>query len=79
MVLLTEVKKQINKDMTEGKFNYASCVFHFQVNLMQYTWYLSAWSTEPHIDKSHDLTLKAPITTAADDKFCDIFPNFRKK
>ena len=21
-------------------------------------------------------TLKAPITTAADDKFCDIFPNF---
>ena len=25
------------------------------------------------------LTLKAPITTAADDKFCDIFSNFRKK
>ena len=25
------------------------------------------------------LTLKAPIMTAADDKFCDIFPNFRKK
>ena len=25
------------------------------------------------------LTLKAPITTAADDKFCDIFPCFRKK
>ena len=23
--------------------------------------------------------LKAPITTAADDKFCDIFPNFRQK
>ena len=23
-----------------------------------------------------DLTLKAPITTAADDKFCDIFSNF---
>ena len=22
------------------------------------------------------LTLKAPITTAADDKFCNIFPNF---
>ena len=22
------------------------------------------------------LTLKAPITTAADNKFCDIFPNF---
>ena len=25
------------------------------------------------------LTLKAPITTAADDKFLDIFPNFRQK
>ena len=25
------------------------------------------------------LTLKAPITTAADDKFCEIFPNFQKK
>ena len=26
-----------------------------------------------------ELTLKAPITTAADDKFWDIFPNFRQK
>ena len=26
-----------------------------------------------------DLTLKAPITTRAEDSFCDIFPNFRKK
>ena len=25
------------------------------------------------------LTLKAPITTAAGDKFCDMFPNFRHK
>ena len=25
-----------------------------------------------------DLTLKAPITTAADDKFCNIFPNFQR-
>ena len=25
------------------------------------------------------LTLKAPITTAADDKFCKIFPNFQNK
>ena len=25
------------------------------------------------------ITLKAAITTAADDKFCDIFPNFPKK
>ena len=23
-------------------------------------------------------SFKAPITTAADDKFCDIFPDFRK-
>ena len=26
-----------------------------------------------------NLTLKEPITTAADDKFCDIFSNFRKE
>ena len=25
------------------------------------------------------LTLKAPIKTAAHDKFCDIFPNFHKR
>ena len=25
------------------------------------------------------LTLKAPTTTVADEKFCDIFPNFRTK
>ena len=25
------------------------------------------------------LTLKAPITTAADDQFCLIFPNFQEK
>ena len=25
------------------------------------------------------LTIKATITTAADDKFCDIFPSFRQK
>ena len=25
------------------------------------------------------LTLKVPITTAVDDKFCEILPNFRKK
>ena len=28
--------------------------------------------------KLHMLTLLAPITTAADEKFCDIFPNFRQ-
>ena len=30
-----------------------------------------------HLDQI--LTLKAPMTTAADDKFCKIFPNFREK
>ena len=39
---------------------------------------LSGVNTREHlIDKQ--LTLKAPITTAADYKFCDIFPNFRQK
>ena len=31
----------------------------------------------PKLD--YTLTLKAPITTAADDKFCDIFPSFQQK
>ena len=40
--------------------------------------HLSGVNTSGHlIDK--ELTLKAPNTTAADDKFCDIFPNFRQK
>ena len=29
--------------------------------------------------RANTLTLKVPITTAADNKFCDIFPNFQKK
>ena len=29
--------------------------------------------------KLFELTLKAPITTAADDKFWDFFPSFRQK
>ena len=29
--------------------------------------------------KHAKLTLKAPITTAADEKFWDIFPNFQQK
>ena len=31
------------------------------------------------VDAISLLTLKAPITTAADDKFCEIFPKFKKK
>ena len=30
------------------------------------------------LKRKHALSLKAPITTAADDKFCDIFPNLKK-
>ena len=37
---------------------------------------LPNWS-KIKVDKT--LTLKAPITTAADDTFCRIFPNFRQK
>ena len=29
--------------------------------------------------KNRKSTLKTPITTAAEEKFCKIFPNFRKK
>ena len=32
-----------------------------------------------HIWFTFDLTLKSPIMTAADDKFCDIIPNFQQK
>ena len=35
--------------------------------------------TETHTFKLIEFTLKTPITTAADDKFCDNFLNFRKK
>ena len=31
------------------------------------------------VSSAGPLTLKAPITTAAEHNFCDIFPNFRKK
>ena len=35
---------------------------------------------EPFIrNKLNKLTLKAPITTTADDTVCDIFPNFQQK
>ena len=30
------------------------------------------------IENALVLTIKTPIMTAADDKFCDILPNFRK-
>ena len=33
----------------------------------------------PFIHQYRMLTFKAPITTAADDEFWDIFPNFRQK
>ena len=36
-------------------------------------------SSDENTQHAKELTLKAPITTAADDKFCDIFPNFRQK
>ena len=36
-------------------------------------------STSPKMTRKRvNLTLKAPIMTAADDKFYDIFPNFQK-
>ena len=39
---------------------------------------LTADSTVIWLSSQNILILKAPITTAADDKFCDIFPNFQK-
>ena len=34
------------------------------------------WALTVTIDSLTYLALKAPITTAADDTFCDLFPNF---
>ena len=39
--------------------------------------FVSLFNAEAEVN-TIDLTLKAPITTAADDKFCDIFPIFDK-
>ena len=39
---------------------------------------LQALRTLLNIFLFRTITLKAPITTAADDTFCDIFPNFRR-
>ena len=36
-------------------------------------------NSRPLLNWEIEVTLKAPITTAADDKFCDIFPCFRQK
>ena len=40
--------------------------------------YFQIYSISKELLWSKGLTLKAPITTAADGKFCDIFPTFRK-
>ena len=47
----------------------------------KYVWSLGKLTaiSAVRINKFLDLTLKVPITTAADDKFCDILPNGRQK
>ena len=44
--------------------------------MLHFIWVLNVFRSFP---KYKGLTLKAPITTAADNKFYYIFPNFRKK
>ena len=36
-------------------------------------------TTHEEFMRLSNLTLKGPIKTAAEDKFCDTFPNFRQK
>ena len=38
-----------------------------------------SWNYQVSMVFKNGLTLKGPIMTAADDKFCDIFPNFLQK
>ena len=50
-------------------------------------WYLLHMQDKPahmcvsteHAACIHKLSFKAPIMTAADNNFCDIFPNFQQK
>ena len=60
-----------------------------KITLVKHSWFdlLYNWPPNSELHVLHNnsllkltyfLTLKVPITTAADDKFCDIFPNFRK-
>ena len=44
-----------------------------------YNYRLNTQVNEGWVNDMNTLSLKAPITTAADDKFCDTFPNFRQK
>ena len=37
------------------------------------------WGDMQCIKLQHDKEIKAPITTAAEGKFCNVFPNFQKK
>ena len=41
--------------------------------------YSVAMDTDANLPMDISLTLKAPITTEADYKFCDIYPNYRQK
>ena len=55
-------------------------LFVFLNSRLKCTWlYAADIFRTPKIMAGQGLTLRAPITTAADDKFCDIFPYFWKK
>ena len=55
--------------------------FRFQVHLntAYFGNLLESTNYKTHVKAGNKLTLKAPITTAADDKFCNIFSNLQKK
>ena len=52
------------------------CMMYYQIGLKKIDQF-KTFTLKQGI--STKLTLKAPITTAADDKFCKIFPSFRQK
>ena len=56
----------------------ASCLLHW-LSMFILTVPLFRFTLQQHRYYDYILTLKAPITTAADDKFCDIFPDFQQK
>ena len=85
MVLNACVQKPLIK--AHADLSREAKVLKFGLSLHLYSYFVYASSkgsgesakTRPSLRCSLiQLTLKAPITTAADDKFCNTFPNFRQ-
>ena len=75
----SKIQKQTTKlQMTKGKYE-LTVLTEATDRLFSFFLLLDLPKMFPEMNEEcRYLNLKAPITTAADDKFFDIFPNFRK-